>query len=91
MQQYEKYSLKLKKIMKEEILMMVQNYELGFISPLEFLLQYRDYLQILGAHKCVEDKINETLSDLAGDVAKMLKSGNAKNNMIEHHGTAAFN
>lgn len=75
----------------EEIKIMVENYEQGFISPMEFLMQYKNFLQFFGAHKCIEDKMNDALNDLASGVAKMLKNGNENNNQIENFGTPAFN
>lgn len=77
--------------MEEQIKMMLENYELGFISSMDFLSQYKNILQLFGAHKCIEDKMNEALSDLANGIFKMLKSGNETNNQIENFGTPAFN
>lgn len=73
-----------------EIKELIENYEMGSISASDFLNRYVSILQFFGAHKCVEDRINVLLQDFADDVVKMLKSGNATNNMIENHGTGAW-
>ena len=73
-----------------EIKELIEQYEMGFISPVDFLRRYVAILQFFGAHKCVEDKVNELLHDFTEDVVKMLKSGNATNNQIEAHGTGAW-
>ena len=76
--------------MTEMIKMMCENYQMGFITSHEFLLQYSDILRSLGANKCVEDKMDELLEPFASAVAEMLMKGNPESNMIEHYGTAVF-
>lgn len=61
--------------MKKEILCMVENYEMGFISPKEFLNQYADLLSYLGFAKDLEDRMNDLLSPLSSFVSKKLKEG----------------
>lgn len=61
--------------MKKEILEMVENYELGFISPKEFLNQFSDLLAYLGSASDLNIEINNLLSPLANFVANKLKEG----------------
>lgn len=61
--------------MKKEILEMVDNYEMGFISPMELLNQFSDLLSYFGSNKELDDKINCLVLDLADFVAKKLKAG----------------
>lgn len=42
-----------------------KNFEMGFITPHEFLTQLYNVLFLLGAHGELEDTINETLLPLA--------------------------
>lgn len=76
--------------MTDTIKQMCENLEMGFISPLEFLMQYADILRMLGAEKCIKDKMNEKLQDLALDICHMLKTGNEQNNQVENYGTITF-
>ena len=57
---------------------MVENYEMGFISPKEFLNQFSDLLAYLGSASDLNIEINNLLSPLANFVANKLKEG-------EHH------
>lgn len=61
--------------MKKEILEMVENYEMGFISPKEFLNQYSNLLAYLGCANDLNDEINNLLLHLANFLAKKLKEG----------------
>lgn len=61
--------------MKKEILDMVENYEMGFISPNEFLNQFSDLLAYLGSADDLEERMNNLLSPLAKFVANKLKEG----------------
>ena len=61
--------------MKKEILDMVENYEMGFISPMELLNQFSDLLSYFGSNKELDDKINDLVLPLADFVAKKLKAG----------------
>lgn len=61
--------------MKKEILEMVENYEMGFISPMELLGQFSDLLSYFGSNKELDDKINSLVLPLANFVAKKLKAG----------------
>lgn len=61
--------------MKKEILDMVENYEMGFISPKEFLNQFSDLLAYLGSASDLNIEINNLLSPLANFVANKLKEG----------------
>ena len=63
------------KVMKKEILEMVENYETGFISPMELLNQFSDLLSYFGSNKELDDKINDLVLPLAYFVAKKLKAG----------------
>ncbi|UKK61139.1 hypothetical protein L6468_08990 [Prevotella communis] len=76
--------------LKKELFTMAENLEMGFISPLEFLLQYGDILRALGAEKCLNDKMSEILEPLATSIAAMVKKGNVNNNQIENFGSPAF-
>ena len=61
--------------MKKEILEMVENYEMGFISPMELLNQFSDLLSYFGSNKELDDKINDLVLPLADFVSKKLKAG----------------
>lgn len=61
--------------MRKEILNMVGNYEMGFISPMELLNQFSDLLSYFGSNKELDDKINDLVLPLADFVAKKLKAG----------------
>lgn len=61
--------------MRKEILEMVENYEMGFISPMELLNQFSDLLSYFGSNKELDDKINSLVLPLADFIAKKLKSG----------------
>ena len=61
--------------MKKEILEMVENYEMGFISPMELLNQFSDLLSYLGSNKELDDNINSLVLPLADFVAIKLKVG----------------
>ena len=72
--------------LKSILSQMCDNYELGFITSHEFLMQYMDILRMFGAHKCLEDKMSEMLNDLASGIVCMLRDENKGNNMIEFFG-----
>lgn len=59
-------------IMKE-IEKICENYEMGFISPYEFLREYAEYLGFLGANKPLLDKMGEVLTPLANHVLSIVK------------------
>ena len=61
--------------MKKEILEMVDNYQNGFITPMELLNQLSDLLSYLGANKELDDIINDLLSPLADFVEMKLIKG----------------
>ena len=61
--------------MKKEILEMVENYKMGFITPMELLNQFSDLLSYFGSNKELDDKINNLVLPLADFVAKKLKAG----------------
>lgn len=61
--------------MRKEILNMVENYEMGFISPKDLLNQFSDLLSYFGSNKELDDKINDLVLPLADFVAKKLKAG----------------
>ena len=61
--------------MKKEILEMVENYEMGFISPMELLNQFSDLLSYFGSNKELDDKINSLVLPLADFVAMKLIKG----------------
>lgn len=62
--------------MKKEILEMVENFEMGFISPKEFLNQYSDLLAYLGSADDLDKRLDDLLHPLAKFVADKLKEGN---------------
>lgn len=49
----------------KEIDELKKNFEMGFLTPHEFLSQLYDFLFTVGAHGELEDVINETLLPLA--------------------------
>ena len=61
--------------MRKEILEMVENYEMGFISPMELLNQFSDLLSYLGSNKELDDIINEFLKPLADFMEMKLIKG----------------
>ena len=61
--------------MKKEILEMVDNYQNGFITPMELLNQFSDLLSYFGSNKELDDKINDLVLPLADLLAKKLKAG----------------
>lgn len=61
--------------MRKEISNMVENYEMGFISPMELLNQFSDLLSFFGSNKELYDKINDLVYPLANFVAQKLKEG----------------
>ena len=61
--------------MKEEIFVMVENYKMGFITPLELLNQFSDLLSYFGSNKELDDKINDLVLPLADFVAMKLIKG----------------
>ena len=61
--------------MKKEILEMVDNYQNGFITPMELLNQFSDLLSYFGSNKELDGKINSLVLPLADFVAKKLKAG----------------
>ena len=76
--------------MNEDLKTMVDNFNMGFITPTDFLRQYEDYLRTLGAEKCLSDKMDELLSGLACSIVGMLEMNNKNCNRIENYGTAAW-
>ena len=61
--------------MRKEILEMVDNYQNGFLSPMELLNQFSDLLSYFGSNKELDDKINDLVFPLSNFVAKKLKAG----------------
>lgn len=61
--------------MRKEILDMVNNYKMGFISPLELINQFSDLLSYFGSNKELDDYVSEMLSPFADFLAKKLESG----------------
>ena len=61
--------------MKKEILEMVDNYQNGFITPMELLNQFSDLLSYFGSNKELDYKINDLVLPLSDFVAKKLKAG----------------
>ena len=61
--------------MKEEIFVMVENYKMGFITPMELLNQLSDLLSYLGSNKELDDIINEFLKPLADFMEMKLIKG----------------
>lgn len=61
--------------MKKEILKMVENYDMGFLSEKEFLNQFSDLLAYLGSAGDLDERMNNLLSPLAKFVANKLKEG----------------
>ena len=52
---------------------LLQNYELGFISPSEFILKYADILFLAGADTVLRKKMDECLLPLANYCADILR------------------
>lgn len=68
----------------EEIKEIKKNYEMGFISPLEFLCEYAGVLSKLGAQCELIDAINTTLAPLADFVVKdILNAKDAEKKQIK--------
>ena len=61
--------------MKKEILEMVDNYQNGFITPMELLNQFSDLLSYFGSNKELDDRINNLVLPLADFVAMKLIKG----------------
>ena len=63
--------------MKKEILEMVDNYQNGFITPMELLNQFSDLLSYFGSNKELDDRINNLVLDLYDFVVmKLIKAEN---------------
>ena len=61
--------------MRKEILDMVDNYQNGFITPMELLNQFSDLLSYFGSNKELDDRINDLVLPLADFVAMKLIKG----------------
>ena len=82
---------KAKKIMTiENLKQQVENYKLGFITPLQMCITYNNFLAQFGAHKCVEDQITKLLAPLAEKFCFIIETKNSDNNMIENCFNASF-
>ena len=61
--------------MKKEILEVVDNYQNGFITPMELLNQFSDLLSYFGSNKELDDRINNLVLPLADFGAMKLIKG----------------
>ena len=60
---------------------LLQNYELGFVSPSEFLFKYLDILTLAGADTVLREKMDDCLLPLANYCADILRGSY---NKIQH-------
>ncbi len=67
----------------KELKEIASNYQMGFISPTEFLMQVKDFLHFAGAEKCLTDKMDESLLPLADFMCGILTSSNKDYKRIE--------
>ena len=62
--------------MKEEIERICNNYEMGFISPLEFLMEVKEILRLFGADEVIDRKLSEVTAPFADYVKMIVSTGN---------------
>jgi hypothetical protein len=62
----------------EALKQLLRNYEMGFLSPLEFILKYRDILSLVGADTELGAILNQAVTPLANHLAGILRGSELK-------------
>ena len=52
---------------------LLKNYEMGFITPLEFVLKYQDMLHLVGAENDLRSILNQAVQPVATHLANILR------------------
>ena len=55
---------------------LLNNYEMGFLTPLEFVLKYQDMLYLVGASADLNRILNQAVQPVASHLAGILRGSN---------------